>query len=54
MRFNFVFGVFYNYFPKVFRFSPLGLSFIPFNLYLGLSPLTRVLFAKTLKTIQLI
>jgi hypothetical protein len=39
-------GTFYDYSPKAFRFSPPGLGFTPFNPYLGLSSLSRVLFAK--------
>jgi hypothetical protein len=39
-------GSFYDSFPKAFRFSHLGLSFTPFEPYLGLGSLSRVLFAK--------
>jgi hypothetical protein len=28
-------GIFYDFYPKAFRFSQLGLSFTPFNPYLG-------------------
>jgi hypothetical protein len=39
-------GTFYDYFPKAFRFSQFGLCLTPLIPYLGLSSLSRVLFAK--------
>jgi hypothetical protein len=39
-------GTFYDYSPKTFRFSPLGLGFTTFTPYSGLSSLSRVLFTK--------
>ena len=39
-------GTFYDSFSEAFRFSHLGLSFTPFESYLGLGSLSRVLFAK--------
>jgi hypothetical protein len=39
-------GTFYDPFPKAFRFFSSWVKFYPFNPYLGLSSLSRVLFAK--------
>jgi hypothetical protein len=39
-------GSFYDFYPKVLRFFLTWVKFYPFNPYLGLNPLTRVLFAK--------
>jgi hypothetical protein len=54
MCFNFVFwGIFYNYFPKAFRFFSTWVKFYPFNPYLGLKLPIQGSICKTLKQYNL-